>query len=70
MKKLGEKLALVFVKLVFAWTVLALSFEVFMLITLQTNPELNTKVSNAIMWKIDGAFRNSPDNIWYEAPKK
>lgn len=70
MKNLGEKLALGFVKAVFAWTVLALSFEVFMLITLQVNPELNTKVGNTIMWKIDGAFKDSPGSIWYKAPKK
>ena len=69
MKKITDKLFLGFVKLVFVWTVLALSFEVFMLITLQVNPELNTRVGNAIMWKIDGTFKDSPDNIWYKAPK-
>ena len=69
MKNLKDKLFLGFVKLVFVWTVLALSFEVFMLITLQVNPELNTRVGNAIMWKIDGTFKDSPDNIWYKAPK-
>jgi hypothetical protein len=69
MKKFKETLALRFVQLVFGWTVLALSFQVFMLITLFTNPELNTKIGNEIMWKIDGTFKNDPDNIWYEAPK-
>ena len=69
MKKITDKLFLGFVKLVFVWTVLALSFEVFMLITLQVNPELNTRVGNAIMWKIDGTFKDSPDNIWYKSPK-
>jgi hypothetical protein len=39
-----------------------------MLITLFTNPELNTKIGNEIMWKIDGAFKNDPDNIWYTKP--
>ena len=58
-----------FIKFVFVWVHLALAFEIFMLITLFTNPELNTKVGNAIMWKIDGTFKNDPDNIWYEAPK-
>ena len=70
MKNLIDKITLAFVKLVFLWTVLALSFQIFMLITLQVNPELNTKVGNAIMWKIDGAFKDNPNNIWYEAPKK
>ena len=70
MKNLIDKITLAFVKLVFLWTVLALSFQIFMLITLQVNPELNTKVGNAIMWKIDRAFKDNPNNIWYEAPKK
>jgi len=25
---------------------------------------------NKMEWKFDGAFKNSPDNIWYKAPKK
>jgi hypothetical protein len=25
---------------------------------------------NKIEWKFDGTFKNSPDNIWYEEPKK
>lgn len=69
MKKLlntvRENLFLRFVQLVFVWTILALSFQVFMLTTLLVNPELNTKIGNAIMWKIDGTFKNDPDNIWY-----
>ena len=68
MKNLKETLSLRFAQLVFGWTVLALIFQVFMLITTFTNPELNTKVGNEIMWKIDGTFKNSPDNIWYTKP--
>jgi len=70
MNKIKDLLFLRFVQLVFAWTILALSFQVFMLVTLFYNPELNTRIGNAIMWKIDGAFKSDPDNIWYEAPKK
>ena len=69
MNNLKKTIALRFVQLVFVWVTSALAFEIFMLITLFTNPELNTKVGNAIMWKIDGTFKNDPDNIWYEAPK-
>jgi hypothetical protein len=69
MKKITDIIALRFVQLVFAWTVFALTFQMFMLVTLFCAPELNTKIGNAIMWKIDGAFKNDPDNIWYEAPK-
>ena len=40
-----------------------------MLITLFANPKLNTKIGNTIMWKIDGTFKNNPNNIWYVDPK-
>ena len=69
MKKLKDNLFLWFVKAVFAWTVIALSFDVFMIITSYVNPELETKVGNYLMWKLDGTFKDSPDNIWYKSPK-
>jgi hypothetical protein len=65
MKKLKETLALKFVQIVFVWVHLALAFEVFMIVTTFTNPELSTKIGNEIMWKIDGTFKDSPGNIWY-----
>ena len=40
-----------------------------MMVTMVVNPELESRVGNAIMWKIDGAFKNDPNNIWYEGPK-
>jgi len=70
MKKISETIVLRLAQLLFAWTILALSFEVFMIVTHFCNPELNTKVGNEIMWKVDGTFKNSPDNIWYEKPEK
>ena len=69
MKNFKDAIALRFVQLVFAWTVLALSFQIFMMVTMVVNPELESRVGNAIMWKIDGAFKNDPNNIWYEGPK-
>jgi hypothetical protein len=68
MKNLRETIALRLAQLLFVWVNLALLFEIFMLVTNFTNPELNTKVGNEIMWKIDGTFKNSPDNIWYTKP--
>jgi hypothetical protein len=56
MKNLKENLALGFVKLAFAWTVFALSFQVTMMTLNVVNPELATKIGNEIMWKIDGTF--------------
>ena len=70
MKKLKETLALRFIQLVFVWVNLALAFQVFMLVTHFTNPELSTKIGNEIMLKIDGTFKNEPNNMWYEGPSK
>ena len=56
MKKIKEVLFLRFVQLVFVWTVFALSFQVFMLTLSVTNPKLETRIGNEIMWKIDGRF--------------
>jgi len=70
MKNIKEMLFLRLVQLVFVWVNIALVFQVFMIVTHFTNPELNTKVGNAIMWKIDGTFKNDPNNIWYKEPSK
>jgi hypothetical protein len=56
MKKLKEKIFLGFVKLVLVWTVFALAFQVTMITLMFVNPELETKIGNEIMWKIDGTF--------------
>jgi predicted Abi (CAAX) family protease len=56
MKKIKEQLFLGFVKLVFAWTVFALSFQVTMITLSYTKPELATKIGNEITWKLDGRF--------------
>lgn len=31
------------------------------------SPEENQQLANEISWKIDGTFKNSPGNIWYNA---
>ena len=56
MSTLREKLFLGFVKLVFVWTILALTFQVTMLTLSFVNPELEEKIGNEIMWAIDGTF--------------
>ena len=70
LNKIKESIMLGFVKLVFAWTVFALCFQIFMLVAHYTKPELATKIGNELTWKFDGTFKNDPDNIWYEGPKK
>lgn len=51
-----QKLFEGFVKLVFVWTVFALSFQLSMLTLSVVNPELEAKIGNEIAWKIDGTF--------------
>ena len=70
MKNLRETIVLRLAQLLFVWVNLALAFEVFMIVKHFTNPELNTKIGNEIMWKIDGTFKNDPNNIWYEGTAK
>ena len=56
MNKIKDLLLLRFVQLCLAWTIFALSFQVTMLTLSFVNPELETKIGNEIMWKIDGRF--------------
>jgi predicted Abi (CAAX) family protease len=56
MKKIKEQLFLGFVKLVFAWTVFALSFQITMITLSYVKPELATKIGNELTWKLDGRF--------------
>jgi len=57
MNKVKEKLFLGFVKLAFVWAVFALSFQVTMLTLTVVKPELATKISNELTWKLDGRFK-------------
>jgi len=47
---------------------LAFLFQVFFVILqFSGNENLATLIANEITWRIDGTFKNNPDNIWYEA---
>lgn len=47
---------------------LAFLFQVFFVILqFSGNENLATEIANEITWRIDGTFKNNPDNIWYEA---
>jgi hypothetical protein len=48
----------VFARLCLVWVIFALTFQVTMLTLSFVNPELETKIGNEIMWKIDGRFNN------------
>lgn len=56
MTRIKDLLFLRFVQLCCAWAILALTFQVTMLTLSVVNPELETKIGNEIMWKIDGRF--------------
>ena len=63
-----EKAAWVFLCLFGIWVIGALLFQLtFIFLEFGGYPETATKVGNWIMWKFDGTFKNSPDNIWYNA---
>ena len=47
---------------------LAFLFQVFFVILqFSGNENLATEIANEISWRIDGTFKNNPDNIWYNA---
>jgi hypothetical protein len=49
-----------------AWIMFALAFQLYgvFLITTHQDEEM-TRITNEISWKIDGRFKNNPENIWY-----
>jgi hypothetical protein len=68
-KNIGESLLKAYLGFVGLWLVFALSFQVFFIYLHFTNQEERAlNITNQISWKIDGAFKNNPDNIWYEKP--
>jgi len=65
---LRDKVALVMVKAVLAFIVCALITQLyFVYCEVFKSPEENQRLANEISWKIDGTFKNSPGNIWYNA---
>jgi hypothetical protein len=50
-----------------AWIAFALSFQIYAIfLTVSGQEEEMTRISNEISWRIDGTFKNNPENIWYE----
>jgi hypothetical protein len=65
---LGDKLFMAFLSLVGLWIAFALCFQLFFVyLHFSGKEETARNVSNWIMWRIDGSFKNSPENIWYNA---
>lgn len=65
---LRDRLVMAFLGLVGIWIIFALCFQLFFVyLHFSGKEDVATNVSNWIMWRIDGTFKNSPENIWYEA---
>jgi hypothetical protein len=66
-KEIIFKVSLVFTG---AWLAIALSFQLYAMFLLASGQEQEmTRISNEISWRIDGTYKNNPDNIWYEGNK-
>jgi hypothetical protein len=62
-----DRLAMAFLGLVGIWIIFALCFQLFFVyLHFSGKEEVARNVSNWIMWRIDGTFKNSPENIWYD----
>ncbi len=71
LKTLGDRIFQFYIYLVMVWIIFALGFQIFGVYLHFTNQEdLARQISNEISWKIDGTFKDNPDNIWYEEPSK
>ena len=63
-----EIIGITFIKLALVWVIAALIFQVSMVMVHFFGPtEMEQNIANEISWKIDGTFKNSPENIWYQA---
>lgn len=66
--ELTDRIAQGFLLLVGVFIVCALLFQLTMVyLEVSGNEETTRNISNWIMWRIDGTFKNSPENIWYNA---
>jgi hypothetical protein len=65
---LRDKLFLSFLILIGTFVSLALLFQVFFVyLELSGNGEKASHIAKEIEWKINGTFKNTPGNIWYNA---
>jgi len=55
-----------FLVLTGGWIMFALAFQLYGVFLISTNQdEEMRRITNEITWKIDGRFKNNPENIWY-----
>lgn len=59
-------MALLYLALIFVFCALSVQL-LFVGLEILGKSETATRLGNEIMWRIDGTWKNSPDNIWYNA---
>ena len=65
---IAEKFIWAFLSLFGLWLLFALSLMFYSIyLEFTGNDQALQQMSNEFSWKFDGRFKNSPDNIWYEA---
>jgi hypothetical protein len=61
-----EKAFMAFLSLAGVWILFAISFQLFFVyLQFSGNEKMAMDITNWIEWRIDGTFKNSPENIWY-----
>jgi hypothetical protein len=67
-ESIRDRIAFIFLALVGAFIGLAFLFQVFFIyLEFSGNAERAAQIAREIQWRIDGTWKNSPDNIWYNA---
>ena len=67
-ESIRDRIAYIFLALVGTFIGLAFLFQVFFIyLEFSGNAERAAQIAKEIQWRIDGTFKNSPDNIWYNA---
>jgi hypothetical protein len=71
LKKAEEKIFAGYLMLAGLFIVTALGVQLFFVyLMLSGQEDRASQISHEVEWKIDGTFKNNPDNIWYEEPVK
>ncbi len=65
LNKIGDKLIYVYLYLLGAWLIFAFCFQIYGTYIELTNPTKAQNISNQIDWKLDGTFKDNPNNIWH-----
>ena len=69
MKKFFSTLFTVYIYLVFVWLMFALSIDAYFIYLHFSGQDAKAQqISNEILIRIDGTYKDNPKNIWYSKP--